>query len=134
MKNKKKKGFTLVELIAVIAILGILATILVPNIKGYTAKANKSKAIADAKTIVNAVDAYNAEDPDALIEDSANMTQLGHIVGTDALLKKVPKEYENSEVITIAILRKIASGEEQPVSTDNFKNITGSEAKTGTGE
>lgn len=53
--NKKNglKGFTLVELIVVIAIIGVLASILVPNMMGYIQKANVKRAVADAKTVQN---------------------------------------------------------------------------------
>lgn len=37
--NKKRKGFTLIELVVVIAILGILLVILVPNVMGAKSKA-----------------------------------------------------------------------------------------------
>ena len=48
MKNKKK-GFTLVELIVVLAILAILAAMLVPALTGYIDKANEKKVIATAR-------------------------------------------------------------------------------------
>lgn len=46
---KNKKGFTLVELIVVIAILGILATIAIPK---YSGMRNKAEQVADEQAIV----------------------------------------------------------------------------------
>lgn len=63
--KKAKKGFTLVELIVVIAILAILAIVLVPRISGYQEKARKSTYQQSAKTILDAVEAYNADKTDS---------------------------------------------------------------------
>ena len=51
--HKNKKGFTLIELIVVIAILGILAAILVPTITGFITRANDATDIANAKMLYN---------------------------------------------------------------------------------
>ena len=49
MDKNKKKGFTLVELIVVLAILAILAAMLIPALTGYIDKANEKKVIATAR-------------------------------------------------------------------------------------
>ena len=50
MKNTKKKGFTIVELVIVIAVIAILAAVLIPTFTSVIAKANESKAMQQAKS------------------------------------------------------------------------------------
>jgi prepilin-type N-terminal cleavage/methylation domain-containing protein len=59
-ETKQDKGFTLVELLIVIVILGILATVTVFAVTGITNKGKTSACQADATTIQTAEEAYSA--------------------------------------------------------------------------
>lgn len=54
MKENKKKGFTLVELIVVLVILAILAALLIPALTGYIDKAKNKSIIAETRQAVMA--------------------------------------------------------------------------------
>ena len=63
MKNfiKNQKGFTLVELVVVIAIIGILAGMAIPRFLDATASARGAKVVADMRTIQSAEMIYFAK-------------------------------------------------------------------------
>jgi general secretion pathway protein G len=90
IQNRKKaqEGFTLIELMIVIVIIGILATLLIPRIMERPEEARRIKAKADIKTIESALKLYKI--------DTGNYPTTEQ--GLEALIRKpdtspVPKKW-----------------------------------------
>ena len=59
--NANEKGFTLIELMIVVAIIGILAAIAIPQFTKYRARAQNSAALSDQRNLKTDLEGYNAE-------------------------------------------------------------------------
>ena len=73
MENKQDKGFTLVELLIVIVILGILATVTVFAVRGITDRGQDNACSVEQRTLDTAIEAYYADNQ----SDSADSAALG---------------------------------------------------------
>ena len=58
MRNTKKKGFTIVELVIVIAVIGILAAVLIPTFSNVIESANKTADLQEAQSTLKAYTAF----------------------------------------------------------------------------
>ncbi len=80
-KRRKRQGFTLVELMVVIVIIGLLATVVVINVLPSQDRAMVGKARADISVLEQAIETYRLdnltfpEDLNALVTAPANLAQ-----------------------------------------------------------
>ena len=77
-----KKGFTMIELIFVIVILGILASVAVPRLAGTKADAEESAAVANLRTLVSDLNTYYVATGD--IPTDTTWSQITNVPLNDA--------------------------------------------------
>lgn len=93
LKNNKKKGFTLVELIVVLVILAILAALLIPALTGYINKAKEKSITAETRQVVMAAQ--------TLVDEKVGTQKAGD-VAVVATATDTNKEVSYAEVYSLA--------------------------------
>ena len=99
-----KKGFTLVELMAVIIILGIIALILVPKIgdiiEDSTIGSDEKAATMYVKNIENELAAKKANKENVNYNGSYTLKQVKRIIKPDSRITDASIEFEDNEIVS----------------------------------
>lgn len=81
-KKRGQKGFTLIELMIVIAIIGILAAIAIPQFTAYRGRGYMAATRSDVKNAYTAAQAYFSDNPGATALTAGNLTTGGFVPTT----------------------------------------------------
>ncbi|WP_019027318.1 type II secretion system major pseudopilin GspG [Colwellia piezophila] len=109
MNMKKVQGFTLLEVMVVIVILGILASMVVPNLMGSQERANMQKAISDVTALETSLSLYKMDNYDyptteqgldALVEQT-DIEPEPRRFPEDGYIKRLPKDPWGNEYVLL---------------------------------
>jgi general secretion pathway protein G len=100
MNRKRRSGFTLVEILVVVVILGLLATLVIPRVVGRGEEAKRTAALVQIREIEQALDLYKLDNGfyptteqglEALVSKPGGLPEPRNY-RSDGYMKKVPSD------------------------------------------
>ena len=111
MRNTNKKGFTIVELVIVVAVIAILAAVLIPTFSGIIKKAQLSSDQQAVRNLNTAL-ATSVDKPESLRELADILKEAGYNTkdGFNSLLSDYAIFWYNTDKYNVIVLAKLADG------------------------
>lgn len=133
MKNTKKRGFTIVELVVVIAVIAILASVLIPTFSNVVKNARKSKNLQDVRNVYTQALAEHLAEETPCTNKTHTITQ-GSVSWTVTFTDADTATVENSEIsctITKGVFGEITPKTATPAPDGGGNAGGGQDAGTG---
>jgi len=120
LRRNSQKGFTLIEIMIVIAVIGILSAIAISNYLAYRTKGQDSVTIASAKNFWNAAVAYFADEKTTGTQINRAQLQAMGQLATEPDVVGNPTITDNNSLITLTnpTFTYIGSGRVHTINAD----------------
>lgn len=111
----KQRGFTLLEIMVVIVIIGVLASLVVPNLMGNKEKADKQKAVSDIVALENALDMYKLDNHhypttnqglESLVE-APTLPPLAANYNKEGYIKRLPADPWGNDYVLVNLVNMV---------------------------
>ncbi len=117
MVNNKKKAFTLIELMSVIAIIAILAAVLVPSIVGYINRSKKIVVIDQCKLLHRVIELREVEEEYSFNDNEERIEDLFKVDGSFYNYDLITKD-ELNKALEVKLEDELTS-----IATDSFEKV-----------
>ena len=102
--SKDSRGFTLVELLIVIAIIAILAGIAMPNLTKYKMRAHDSVLESDTETAYIAAQMYLIENPNGIVDSTVKLKSGGYTSSPEIVFSSGDMTIISGSVIIVSTM------------------------------
>ena len=106
--QQKQQGFTLIELMIVVAIIGILAAVAIPSYRDYTARAQMSEALSLLSGFKTGLAEYHQSQ--GAFNTKLKITQFGSTISGKYVSKLELRNASGDYIDMVAIMKPAASG------------------------